>query len=267
MFKKKKSQSLTITINGISYASPEEMSSGARRIWLDMESQLVRLGKTEYQNAAEAVITTRDEGGRHESHVELRFSPKHHSQFEKWSTVSTVFVLYFGPFAALGFLGILATDVRPIKGNETLWNWVFVGSMSPFVYIFLFNQKIRENLVQAGPLLKRVGIVIGGFFGIGLLYYNAAYSGLPKFLHYVENSEGVLVSRIIDKQDSMRKARLCRPRIELEIISSEINDDVCVAREFFNATEIGDEVKIYGNVSPYAVEPVKLQLISKNMAN
>lgn len=267
MLKKQKSQSLTITINGISYASPEEMPSEAHRMWSDMESQLVRLGKTEYRNAAEAIITTRNEGGRHESHIELRFSQKHHSPFEKWTTQTTVFAMYFGFFAALGLLGIFTTDVRPVKGNETLWSWVFVGSMSPFFYLFLFNQKTKQNLVKAGPFWKRVGIIIGALFGIGLLYYNAAHSGLPKVLHYAASSEGEVVSRVIDKQDHMRKRRLCRPRIELEIISSEINNDVCVTPELFNAVEIGNEVRIFGNVSPYAVEPMTIQLISKKKAN
>ncbi len=163
-------------------------------------------------------------------------------------------------FFALAMLGMFPTQARPLDAHITLWSSIFAITFLPWICLFL-APGTQKNLRTRYPLWKRVGVLLIGSAGIGLIHYAAAFGGIPKLFHYAVSSPGTLETTIMAKQDWIDKRQKCGTRVELDNVSWFFHRGICVSSEFFEPVRIGDSVRVSGNMSAYAVEPARIELI------
>lgn len=168
---------------------------------------------------------------------------------------------YLTFFLALAMLGTVPTRAKPLARNNTLWSWVYLVTFSPWLYLFL-TPRAWSNLKSTIPSRwKRIGIFATTSIGIAFIYYLAAFGGIPKVLHYADNSDGSIVTTITAKNDWVTRYMKCRPRIAISAVTWDFYGDVCVTRHFFEEVKVGDQVRVVGKVSRYAIEPIHLELV------
>jgi hypothetical protein len=172
---------------------------------------------------------------------------------------SKLWYAYLASFLVLAMLGSVTTRVKPLAGNEKLWSLVFLITYSPWLYRFL-TPRTWSNLKSATPLwLKRIGTVASIIIGITLIYYMAIFSGIPKILYYIDNSDGSVMTTITFKDDTVSLYTPCRPRIGIS--AEEWFSHVCVTQQFFDEVKVRDQIRVTGKISPYAIEPIHLELV------
>jgi hypothetical protein len=129
------------------------------------------------------------------------------------------------------------------------------------MFLLLIRARRSPDFARKKPLSRYMYLIVA-ILGLGLVFHGAVFGGLPKALHYAaEKENGVVATTVTAKYDFRSKYRRCKPRIKLDSIS--FPEDICVSKPFFDRVQVGDRVRLVGRRSPFAIEPVSVELIGE----
>lgn len=271
-----------IVVNEVTYRSPEEMPDDVRRIWDENERQLEKRGIDWRQQRRIHLKWSRD-GNTTRKNVNIvghtaRIKP---SQWTLRGAAFFGFVLVWTGLALYGFGWTEPPLV--IASDDAFLNIFFALMFVPWLWLFLnafrrreaelSSRKIAEDdlLVQMErrdniflnpntPTWKLVGMTLVTLAGVLLMNHTLTYGGVAKILHYTERNSGSVVTTVKAKYSYSRKYARCVPRLEFDGFRG-VGNELCVDRQFFDRVEIGDQIRVTGFTSRYAIEPERLELI------
>lgn len=258
VFKHRKEKPPLIVINGVTYSTDTAMPEDIRREWQKCVAEMQARG-ADLRNAKRIVFDVTKEGKNtsysctaeaHPRIVKRRIGP--------WGAA---FSAYVGLIIALALFGMGWKSLNStVPNDDPSFFTIFLALYAP-MFLLLIKARRSPEFARKKPLSRYTQLIVA-VLGLGLVFHGAVFGGLSKALHYAaEKDNGVIITTVTAKYDFRSKYRRCKPRIELDGIS--FPDDICVNKQFFDRVQSGDRVRVVGGKSPFAIEPVSVELIGE----
>jgi hypothetical protein len=279
---RKRPEAPVIVVNGVTYPSPEEMPENTRNIWYENVRELEKRG-INWRQQKQIVLTWSREGNSVRQNINVvghpvRIRP---SQWTLRGVVFFVAVLMWTGLALYGF----AWKEPPlvIASEDGFLDTLFALILVPWFWLFVTLYRLRQTepsnkgineedltvqrerrnnpfLNPDTPVWKLAGMTLVVLVCMVGMSHAAIYGGVAKILHYTERNPGSIMTTVIAKYSYSRKSARCVPRLEFEGFRG-VGNELCVDRQFFDRVEIGDQIRVTGLASRYAIEPERLEWI------
>jgi hypothetical protein len=266
-----------IIFNEVTYRSPDEMPEDVRAIW-DLNERRWQAQGTDWREQKCIVISWSNEGGRTKQSVKMqgRSQVTHiDAGAGPWTLVRVIGTAYLICFFALAIYGALWDDPPLVRATDSvLLRLAYCLLVAPGAWLIWHEQRRRRRQATqpqsridelmalhleafpkpAASKWKSAGMGVGALVAGLVMTYFAAFMGVAKLLHYAERQPGEAMATVSAKHAYSRKGARCAPRVEFKEFRPS-GDQLCVDAAFFNGVRVGDQVRIGGQVSRYAIEP------------
>jgi hypothetical protein len=256
MMLKRKKTSPIIRINGVPYGSEADMPEDIRHEWQKCVAEMQSRG-ADLRHAKRIVFDVTREGKNTTYSCKVEAHPRIVKQrIGPWGVA---FSAYFGLLIALALFGMYRRSLSStVPDADPAFFTIFLALYAP-MFLLLIKARRSPEFARKKPLSRYTRLIVA-VLGLGLVFHGAVFGGLPKALHYAaEKDNGVVVTTVTAKYDFRSKYRRCKPRINLDGIS--FPEDICVNKPFFDRVQVGDRVRLVGRKSPFAIEPVRVELV------
>nr|WP_086939599.1 hypothetical protein [Thaumasiovibrio occultus] len=166
---------------------------------------------------------------------------------------SLVFLILIVPITALCFLSIFS-DVNTLVVYTLPW-WIGFAVIASLLLVSL-GIALYKNRALFEPehgIIRRAFYLLAGLLSFTMLVAVAVLSGIPIVLHHFTAEPGSMFVTITDKKDEYSKNE-CSPRLEIEEFTFMMSKYLCPSDRAYDQVEIGDQIRISGQLSQYGIE-------------
>jgi len=162
--------------------------------------------------------------------------------------------LFFG-----GYISIFS-DVRVIVENA-LGTWLFslyvsllLLGLCSFSCLYLLNKSSFSDVLKNWKHTHFLVLPIVYASWLAL----ATFGGLPKVLHHLYASNGVVELTVIKMESVAYKGR-CTPRVSVKEVSFFIKQHICLSESVYGNLKLGSKIQVFGQISPFGIEVAAIE--------
>jgi len=264
----------TYTIDGKTYASPEEMPPEIRKKWETVSSLLAKVaadlaanpskqGTYKFQERAvlgpgespdELVLQSMRPNGL--SDLTPATTPPGAAPTDRRSQsirVATLALLL--PVLLLAVWSMLS-PVRITMPYGPTWWVVSAGVALVLTAALTWGWKHRPIATLGGPEDRRItfGSLLALALGMSALSFLGIPGGLPLIAHHLTAENGTLVVTVTGKNTHYARYH-CVPQLKIAEFTYRLKDYLCPTDRAFNEIQVGAKVRLEGEVSAFGIEP------------
>ncbi|MEW6996029.1 hypothetical protein AADZ84_17490 [Colwelliaceae bacterium MEBiC 14330] len=155
----------------------------------------------------------------------------------------------------IGLLTSIVSDVLVIAdyslGSWLLNLYVFLFILG-LVVLYLFVIKNIGTKLPINNSSKR-GMFILLFSGYIFFLSFFVFGTVPKIIHYITSSEGIIELTIESKTDIRTRGK-CSPSVQVEEITFFLDNHICVSNLNFDKLQVGNKIIGFGKISKVGIE-------------
>ena len=189
-----------------------------------------------------------------QSHIDL--PPKYKAPLPKaFGYVFIASIFFIVGLSVLSFF----SEVKTTIDIQSKWQFIYGIILVAVIGMYSVPFVTKRAAIPGGGFLKKFFAAVFCIVGLSVLCSFSVFSGLPIALHHLSSDEGTLKVTVSGKADEYDK-RTCRPRLIIKEFTWFASNFICPGEKAYNEIDIGSELILKGNLSPFGIEVKQIQL-------